>query len=88
MALYLVPLMIGTREIAFPRLAAFNYWVLLFGGDMIYIGLFLNIAPDAGWFSYVPSAGRSTRRASARISGRRWSRSPNCPRSGFRSCST
>ena len=57
MALYLVPLMIGTREIAFPRLAAFNYWVLLFGVDMIYIGLFLNIAPDAGWFSYVPLAG-------------------------------
>jgi cytochrome c oxidase subunit 1 len=57
MALYLVPLMIGTREIAFPRLAAFNYWVLLFGGAMIYIALFLNIGPDAGWFSYVPLAG-------------------------------
>jgi cytochrome c oxidase subunit 1 len=57
MALYLVPLMIGTREIAFPRLAAFNYWVLLFGGAMIYIALFLNIGPEAGWFSYVPLAG-------------------------------
>jgi cytochrome c oxidase subunit I+III len=57
MALYIVPLMIGTREIAFPRLAAFNYWVLLFGGAMIYIALFLNIGPEAGWFSYVPLAG-------------------------------
>jgi cytochrome c oxidase subunit I+III len=57
MAIYLVPLMIGTREIAFPRLAAFNYWVLLFGGAMIYIALLLNIGPDAGWFSYVPLAG-------------------------------
>ena len=57
MAIYIVPLMIGTREIAFPRLAAFNYWVLLFGGAMIYIAFFLNIGPDAGWFSYVPLAG-------------------------------
>jgi cytochrome c oxidase subunit 1 len=57
MALYIVPLMIGTREIAFPRLAAFNYWVLLFGGAMIYVALFLNIGPEAGWFSYVPLAG-------------------------------
>jgi cytochrome c oxidase subunit 1 len=57
MAIYLVPLAIGTREIAFPRLAAFNYWVLLFGGAMIYIAFFLNIGPDVGWFSYVPLAG-------------------------------
>src|SRR5690606_34979981 len=42
---------------AFPRLAAFNYWVLLFGGLMVYVGLVLNIAPEAGWFSYVPLAG-------------------------------
>jgi cytochrome c oxidase subunit I+III len=57
MAIYIVPLMLGTREIAFPRLAAFNYWVLLFGGAMIYIAFFLNIGPDVGWFSYVPLAG-------------------------------
>ena len=57
MAIYLVPLMIGTREIAFPRLAAFNYWVFLFGGAMIYIAFFLNIGPETGWFSYVPLAG-------------------------------
>jgi cytochrome c oxidase subunit I+III len=57
MAIYIVPLMIGTREIAFPRLAAFNYWVFLFGGAMIYIAFFLNIGPDVGWFSYVPLAG-------------------------------
>jgi cytochrome c oxidase subunit I+III len=57
MALYLVPLMIGTREIAFPRLAAFNYWIFLFGGAMVYIAFVLNIGPDAGWFSYVPLAG-------------------------------
>jgi cytochrome c oxidase subunit I+III len=57
MAIYLVPLVIGTREIAFPRLAAFNYWVFLFGGAMIYIAFALNIGPETGWFSYVPLAG-------------------------------
>jgi cytochrome c oxidase subunit I+III len=57
MAIYLVPLMLGTREIAFPRLAAFNYWIFLFGGVMIYIAFFLNIGPEAGWTSYVPLAG-------------------------------
>ena len=57
MAIYIVPLMVGTREIAFPRLAAFNYWVFLFGGAMIYIAFFLNIGPETGWFSYVPLAG-------------------------------
>src|SRR5215210_6450530 len=57
MAVYLVPLMVGTRNIAFPRLNAFGYWVYLFGGIMIYVAFFLNIGPDTGWFSYVPLAG-------------------------------
>jgi cytochrome c oxidase subunit I+III len=57
MAIYLVPLAVGTREIAFPRLAAFNYWVFLFGGAMIYVAFVLNIGPENGWFSYVPLAG-------------------------------
>jgi cytochrome c oxidase subunit I len=54
---YLVPLMIGTRNIAFPRLNAFSYWVYLSGGLMLWIGFALNIGADAGWFSYVPLAG-------------------------------
>jgi cytochrome c oxidase subunit I+III len=57
MAIYLVPLMLGTREIAFPRLLAFNYWIFLFGGTMVYVAFFLNSGPEAGWFSYVPLAG-------------------------------
>jgi cytochrome c oxidase subunit I+III len=57
MAIYLVPLAVGTREIAFPRLAAFNYWVFLFGGAMIYVAFVLNTGPENGWFSYVPLAG-------------------------------
>ncbi len=54
---YLVPLMIGTRNVAFPRLNAFSYWVYLFGGAMLWISFFVNSGPDAGWFSYVPLAG-------------------------------
>ncbi|HEV2801113.1 MAG TPA: cytochrome c oxidase subunit I [Pyrinomonadaceae bacterium] len=57
MGIYLVPLMVGTRNIAFPRLAAFSYWIYLFGGITLYVFFFLNIGPDTGWFSYVPLAG-------------------------------
>ncbi|WP_034853744.1 cytochrome c oxidase subunit I [Inquilinus limosus] len=56
-AIYLVPLMVGTRNIAFPRLNAFSYWVYLSGGLMIWIAFALNTGADAGWFSYVPLAG-------------------------------
>jgi cytochrome c oxidase subunit 1 len=54
---YLVPLMVGTRNIAFPRLNAFSYWVYVSGGLMIWVAFMLNIGADAGWFSYVPLAG-------------------------------
>ena len=57
MALYVVPLMIGTRNVCFPRLMAFGYWIYLIGGVLLFAGLFLNIGPDMGWFSYVPLAG-------------------------------
>jgi cytochrome c oxidase subunit 1 len=57
MAVYLVPLMIGTRNIAFPRLNAFSYWVYLFGGLMLYTAFLMNVGPDAGWFAYVPLSG-------------------------------
>jgi cytochrome c oxidase subunit 1 len=56
-AVFVLPLMLGTRSIAFPRLNAFGYWVYLFGGIMIYVAFFLNVGPDAGWFSYVPLSG-------------------------------
>jgi len=57
MAIYLIPLMMGTRNISFPRLNAFSYWIYLFGGAMIWIAFALNIGPETGWFSYVPLAG-------------------------------
>ena len=56
-AVYLVPLMVGTRNIAFPRLNAFGYWVFLFGGTLLWVAFMLNIGPDAGWFAYVPLSG-------------------------------
>jgi cytochrome c oxidase subunit 1 len=57
MAIYLVPLMIGTRNGAFPRLNAFSYYMYLAGGVMLWVAFLLNVGPDAGWFSYVPLAG-------------------------------
>jgi cytochrome c oxidase subunit 1 len=55
--IYLVPLMIGTRDMAFPRLNAFGYWVYLIAGIVLHIGLLTGVAPDTGWFSYVPLSG-------------------------------
>jgi cytochrome c oxidase subunit I+III len=57
MGLYLVPLMVGTRNVSFPRLLNFSYYLYLIAGVMLYVGLFLNTGPDMGWFSYVPLAG-------------------------------
>jgi cytochrome c oxidase subunit I len=50
---YVVPLMIGARDVAFPRLNAWSYWMFLFGGMALYATVFFN-PPEAGWFSYVP----------------------------------
>jgi cytochrome c oxidase subunit I+III len=55
--IFLVPLMVGARNIAFSRLNAFSYWVFALGGIMIFVAFILNIGPEAGWFSYVPLAG-------------------------------
>src|SRR4051794_17521817 len=50
---YLIPLMIGARDVAFPRLNAWSYWMFLFGGLALYASVFFS-PPEAGWFSYVP----------------------------------
>src|ERR1700710_2003495 len=57
MAIYLVPLMVGTRNIAFPRLNAFSYWIYLGGGLLLWSALFLQMGPDVGWVAYVPLSG-------------------------------
>jgi heme/copper-type cytochrome/quinol oxidase subunit 1 len=51
---YLVPLMIGARDMAFPRLNALGYWLLFFGGLFLYASFIFGQAPNAGWFSYAP----------------------------------
>ena len=57
MGVYLVPLMVGARGIAFPRMLNYGYWMFLFGGIFLFVMFFLNTGPDAGWFSYPPLAG-------------------------------
>ncbi|MBP0445403.1 cytochrome c oxidase subunit I [Roseomonas sp. SSH11] len=53
----LVPLMLGTRNIAFPRLNAFSYWIYLAGGLVLWVAFVLDMGPDVGWFAYVPLSG-------------------------------
>lgn len=54
---FVVPLMIGARNLAFPRLAAYSYFTFVIGGVLLYVGFALRAAPDAGWFAYTPLSG-------------------------------
>src|SRR5205807_5326428 len=63
---YLVPLMIGARDMAFPRLNAFSFWLSFLGGLLLYFsflggsGLYgAGSAPDVGWWSYAPLGARA-----------------------------
>jgi len=63
---YIVPLQIGARDMAFPRLNAFSFWLTAFGGLLLYYsflggaGLYgIGNAPDVGWFAYAPLTARS-----------------------------
>ena len=56
---YLVPLMIGARDMAFPRLNALSYWLFLFGGLLLYSGFLYGGVLDTGWFSYAPLTERA-----------------------------
>ena len=69
---YLVPLMIGTRDMAFPRLNAFGYWMFLFGGLLLYFSYLgapglagHGSAPDVGWFAYAPLTARAFSRGTS-----------------------
>ncbi len=53
---YLWPIVVGARDMAFPRLNAFSYWNFLFSGIFIYTALVIGQAPNDGWFNYVPFA--------------------------------
>ena len=54
LANYLLPLVLGTRDLPFPRLTALSYWSYLFGGLFLYSSFFFGAAPDGGWFAYLP----------------------------------
>src|SRR5260370_20183682 len=56
---YLVPLMIGARDMAFPRLNAFGFWVTLFGGLLVYFSFATGAAPAIGWFASSPLPART-----------------------------
>jgi cytochrome c oxidase subunit I len=51
---YLWPLLLGSRDMAFPRLNALSYWIFLFAGIFLYVSFPLGQAPNSGWFNYVP----------------------------------
>jgi len=51
---YLVPLMVGARDVAFPRLNMLGFWIFAFGGLFLYSSFALGGAPDGGWFGYAP----------------------------------
>lgn len=52
--MYLLPKMLGARDLAFPRLGAYAYWCYVFGGLMLVVALLAGIAPASGWFMYTP----------------------------------
>src|SRR5688572_12522773 len=53
---YFIPLMIGARDVAFPRLNAYSFWVFALGGLFLYSSFFLGGAPNGGWFGYAPNS--------------------------------
>ncbi len=54
LAIYLIPKMIGARDLVFPRITSFGYYCYLFGGIIVMSSLVLGVAPDSGWFMYTP----------------------------------
>ncbi|HRW05476.1 MAG TPA: cbb3-type cytochrome c oxidase subunit I [Caldilineaceae bacterium] len=56
-AIFLLPFMLGNREMPFPRLGQFSYFTFLLGGILFYTSYLFNAVPDAGWFAYVPLSG-------------------------------
>jgi len=53
-AIYLLPKLLGARDLAFPRLSAFGYWCYLLGGTTVLGSIAFGVAPDGGWFMYTP----------------------------------
>jgi cytochrome c oxidase subunit I+III len=58
LSLYLLPKMLGARDMAFPRLSSFGWWCYLFGGTILLLALLAGVAPHDGWFMYTPLSAR------------------------------
>jgi cytochrome c oxidase subunit I+III len=58
LAIYMLPKMLGARDMAFPRMTAYGYWCYVFGGAILIIAMLAGVAPDGGWFMYTPLASR------------------------------
>ena len=59
LALYMLPKMLGSRDMAFPRLSAYGWWCYLFGGTILIAALAFGVAPDGGWFMYTPLSSKA-----------------------------
>ncbi|MGZ8294234.1 MAG: cytochrome c oxidase subunit I [Telluria sp.] len=59
LAVYLLPNMLGARDLPFPRLSAYAYWAYAIGGLAFFCTLFVGLAPDGGWFMYPPLTGKA-----------------------------
>ncbi|MDW7772635.1 MAG: cbb3-type cytochrome c oxidase subunit I [Desulfobulbaceae bacterium] len=57
LGLYLIPMLIGSRDVAFPRFTNFGFWLYVFGGLTMYASIFTGQVPDAGWTAYTPLSG-------------------------------
>ncbi|UEM01339.1 cytochrome c oxidase subunit I [Skermanella rosea] len=53
-AIYMLPKLLGARDLAFPRLTAYGFWCYVFGGSILVVAMLLGVAPDGGWFMYTP----------------------------------
>jgi len=58
LAIYLLPKILGARDMAFPRMTAYGFWCYLFGGSILIIAMLAGVAPDSGWFMYTPLSSR------------------------------
>ncbi|SEP64251.1 cytochrome c oxidase subunit I+III [Devosia sp. YR412] len=54
LAMYMLPKLLGARDLAFPRIAAYGFWCYLFGGTILIVAMLAGYAPNAGWFMYTP----------------------------------
>jgi cytochrome c oxidase subunit I+III len=54
LSLYMLPKLLGSRDLAFPRLSSFGYWCYVFGGAILILALLFGAAPNSGWFMYTP----------------------------------